>query len=214
MRMTASKKYLLIAAANLRRNFLAHIVLSVLLLLITPAIFGIANLDAKTAAIPLEMFVALMGTVLLTPVFLPEQQKEIRELVESRYTGQNSICLVRIAIGILTLLLLISGFVLYMKLNGCEFEVLPFILGTFAGALFLGALGLFSYGVSDSIVTGYMVPMVYYMLNMFSGSEHLGKLYLFSMARGSFKEKYWLFGTGVLLIILALLVKSIVRKKR
>jgi len=214
MHLTASRKYSLIASANLRRNYLPHIALSVLLLFITPVIFGTSNLDAKTAAIPLEMFIALNGILLLTPVFLPEQQKEIRELVESRYTSYNSVCLVRIIIAILIMLLLISCFVLYMKLNGCEFEVLSYIIGTFAGGFFLGALGLFSYGLSNHIATGYMIPMVYYILNMFSGSEHLGQLYLFSMAQGSFEEKFRLLASGVLLIILVLIVKSLVQKRR
>lgn len=214
MHLTASRKYLLIAMANLRRNFLPHIALSILLLLIAPLIFGTANLDAKTAAIPLEMFISLTGILLLTPVFLPEQQKEIRELVESRYTSHNSVCLVRIVIAILTMLLLISSFILYMKLNGCKFEILSNIVCTFAGGLFLGALGLFSYGVSDNIATGYMIPMVYYILNMFGGSEHFGRLYLFSMTQGSFEEKYWLLVSGILLIILVLLVKTFIRKRR
>jgi len=214
MRILVSKKYFLIAAANVKRNFLPYVVLSTLLLFMAPAIFGTANLDAKTSAIPLEMFIALIGIILLTPTFLPEQQKEIRQVIEAKYTDQNSIYLVRIGTAVLSMLLLISGFVLYMKLRGCEFDAISYILSTFAGGLFLGALGMFSYGVSSNISIGYMVPMIYYMLNMFAGSEHLGNLYLFSMTRGSSQEKYWLLGAGVSLIILTLFLKSIDKRTR
>ncbi|MDV3427830.1 MAG: hypothetical protein LIR50_12530 [Bacillota bacterium] len=214
MEISVLKKYFLILRANVKHNFLPHFALSVLLLIIAPVIFGTANLNAKTAAIPLEMFIALVGIILLTPVFLPDQQKEIREVVEAKYTNQNIIYLVRIVIAVLTMLLLISGFVFYMKQSGCKFNDVSYITGTFDGSLFLGALGLFSYGVSGSISIGYMVPMVYYILNLFGGSEHLGNLYLFSMTQGSFEEKYWLLGAGISLIILTLLMKSIGKKTR
>ena len=60
-----------IAKTNLRHNSLLSIVAAVLLCLITPLLIGTANLDRNSAAMPLEMFVSLIGIVLLTPVFQP-----------------------------------------------------------------------------------------------------------------------------------------------
>ena len=62
---------------NIRHNFLPHWGLAVLILILTPVIFGITKLDEASAAMPLEMFVSLIGVILLVPVFLPEQKDEV-----------------------------------------------------------------------------------------------------------------------------------------
>lgn len=214
MLISGLKKYYQIAWANLRHNFLPHFALSILLLAITPAVFGISNLTKAAAAVPLEMFAALIGIVLMTPVFLPEQEKEIRNVVEVKYINQNIIYIIRIIYAALSMLILISCFVFYMKLNGCNFDFDLYIFGTFAGSLFLGSLGLFSYGASENIAFGYMIPMGYYILNMLGGKKPFGNFYLFSMIQDSFREKYWLMAASVLLIISALLLKNLYRKTR
>ena len=66
-----------IAKSNLRHNFAPHFLLALVLLLLTPVLFGVANLDRTASAVPLEVFVSLTGIILLTPVFQPEQNPEI-----------------------------------------------------------------------------------------------------------------------------------------
>ena len=76
--MHSSKKQFLvleIAKINLRHNALLSIAVAVLLCLVTPFLIGTANLNRNSAAMPLEMFVSLIGIVLLTPVFQPEQNE-------------------------------------------------------------------------------------------------------------------------------------------
>lgn len=214
MRISVSEKLRAVAASNLRHNFAPHFVLSALMLLLAPLFFGTANLDAKTAAIPLEMFVSLTGIVLLTPVFLPEQSGEIRGVVEAKATDQTLVAAVRVCIALLAMLALAAAFVLYLKGNGCEVDVPAAIFGTFSGGLFLGALGLFACGLSDSPAVGYMVPTAYYMLNLFLGRESLGRLYLFSMTSGSMEGKYTLFAAGAGLTALTLLLKRAARSWR
>lgn len=208
MCISASEKIRSIAVSNLRHNFLPHFILSVLLLLLTPFVFGTANVDAKTAAVPLEMFVSLIGIILLTPVFLPEQSGSIRDVVESKATASVFVYSIRIGIALLSMLALIAAFVLYMKGNGCTVSPVSAVFGTFSSSIFLGALGLFIYGISDTLIVGYMAPMVYYMLNLFGGKKYFGKLYLFSMSSGNMSEKYWLISVGIVLILSVLLIKS------
>ena len=66
-------------------------------------------------------------------------------------------------------------------------------IGGYSSALFLGALGFFSAGISKNSIAGYMVSIIYYISNFFL-KEDLGNLYLFSMSAGSFREKNWLLG--------------------
>lgn len=214
MHMEVFEKYLFIAVKNLKHNYLPNLALSIFILLLTPVLFGINDLDAKATAVPLEVLVSLIGIILLTPVFAPEQKTEIREVVESKYTSYISVCILRTVTLLGISFLLITFFVLFMQASGCQITLSKYIFGTFAESLFLGSMGLLAYGISNNIAVGYMMPTVYYSLNFGGGSENLGKLYLFSMAKGSFEEKYWLFGFGVLLIILTFLFKSIVQKIR
>lgn len=71
MHLSSFEKYLSIAAKYLKHNFLPHFALAIAILLLTPVLFGVNDLDAKAAAVPLEVLVALTGIVLLTPVFAP-----------------------------------------------------------------------------------------------------------------------------------------------
>jgi membrane-associated HD superfamily phosphohydrolase len=212
--MSALEKYLAIAAKNLRYNFLPYLALGLAILLITPVLFGVNDLNAQEAAVPLELLVALLGIILYSPVFLPEQNSEIREAVEAKYTSYLSVCILRTVISLAASCLFIILFVLLMKANGCEVMFLKHAFGTFAESLFLGSMLLLAYGISGNIAVGYMVPAVYYAFNFSGSAEGLGKLYLFSMTKGSFEEKYWLLGIGVLFIVLTFCIKAVVQKKR
>lgn len=214
MRVSVFEKLWAVAASNLRHNFAPYFALCVLMLFLAPFFFGTANMDAKAAAVPLEMFVSLTGIVLLVPVFLPEQSEEIRGAVEAKATDQILVDAVRVGISLLAMLALAAAFVLYLKGNGCEVNVPAAIFGTFSGGLFLGALGLLACGLSNSATVGYMFPMVYYMLNLFLGSKSFGRLYLFSMESGSMAEKYALFAAGMGLTVATLLLKKAIRAGR
>ena len=203
--MHSSKKrfpVLEIAKINLRHNALLSIVVAVLLCLVTPLFIGTANLDHNSAAMPLEMFVSLIGIVLLTPVFQPEQNEEIDDLVSSKYCSTAKVHLIRTVYSAGMAALLICVFTVSMKLQSCD--VTPVLaLGTIADALFLGSMGMLTSAVTGNTVIGYMPPLLYYALNIGMGPK-LGSFYLFSMATGSYTAKLWLFVAGILMMAAAL----------
>lgn len=214
MFLTAVSKYSQIAKTNLKHNLARPLALALLLLFLAPILFGIRSLDETAAAIPLEMFVALIGIVLLTPIFTPEQDPEIRDLMETKDTSPTGICLIRLILATSCVLILIYGFAVIMTSYGSIFPLAQYVIGTFATAFFLGSLGLFCYVIFNQIAIGYMIPFGYYAFNMMSGSGNLGNFYLFSMSQASFEEKYWLIGSSVLLIGVILIIKKVVRKTR
>ncbi|MFC0414753.1 hypothetical protein ACFFHH_04680 [Cytobacillus solani] len=194
-----------IAKVNLRHNFLPHFLLCILLLLLTPVLFGISSLDNRAAAVPLEIFISLTGILLLTPIFQPEQDSTIDEITSSKYISNTVVYLIRIAYSILTLIMLISIFSLFMKVSASDMT-LPLYLGAVVTAMFLGSIGLFTASIFRNIAVSYMVPIVYYALN-FGGD--LGNFYLFSMMGGEFKPKIWLFAGSLMFIILSIYAKWI-----
>lgn len=191
-----------IAKTNLRHNSLLSIAVAAVLCLLVPLLIGTANLDQKSAAMPLEMFVSLIGIVLLTPVFQPEQNEEINDLVSSKYCSTEKVYLIRTVYSVVAAVLLIAIFTVYMKMRSCD-VTLVMALGTAADAIFLGSIGMLTSALTGNTVIGYMPPLLYYALNIGMGPK-LGSFYLFSMVTGSYTAKLWLFLAGLLMMAAAL----------
>lgn len=191
-----------IAKINLRHNSLLSIAVAAVLCLLVPLLIGTANLDQKSAAMPLEMFVSLIGIVLLTPVFQPEQNEEINDLVSSKYCSTEKVYLIRTVYSVAAAVLLIAIFTVYMKMRSCD-VTLVMALGTAADAIFLGSIGMLTSALTGNTVIGYMPPLLYYALNIGMGPK-LGSFYLFSMVTGSYTAKLWLFLAGLLMMAAAL----------
>lgn len=199
-----------IAKINLRHNSLLSIAVAAVLCLLVPLLIGTSNLDQKSAAMPLEMFVSLIGIVLLTPVFQPEQNEEINDLVSSKYCSTERIYLIRTVYSVTAAVLLVAIFTVYMKMRSCD--VTPVMaLGTAADAIFLGSIGMLTSALTGNTVIGYMPPLLYYALNIGMGPK-LGSFYLFSMAIGDYKAKIWLFVAGVVMMAASLLYQKIRRR--
>lgn len=182
------------------------------ILVIAPILFGTANLDRETSAIPLEMFLSLVGIVLFTPIFRPEEKKEIDDLVSSKYVERSRIYLIRVACAMLLAAGFVGAFALALRVRLCDVTWLQFA-GTVADAVFLGAVGMSAAALADNTVAGYMAAFVIYGINCGTG-RNLGNFYLFSMSISEYEPKVWLFVTGILLILTAFTVKCIRRRLR
>lgn len=182
------------------------------ILVIALILFGTANLDRETSAIPLEMFLSLVGIVLFTPIFRPEEKKEIDDLVSSKYVGRSRIYLIRGVCAMLLATGFVGVFTLAMRARMCDVTWLLFA-GTVADAVFLGAVGMAAAALADNTVAGYMAAFVTYGINWGAG-RNLGNFYLFSMSISEYEPKVWLFVTGMLLISASFTVKWIKRRLR
>ncbi len=143
------EKYWHIEKTNLKYHIPVHLLVCILLLFVSPFFMGVKNLTAQDTAKVLEMYVALIGIVLLTPVFLPEQDRGIRDLVCTKYLTSAVVYLVRIAGNIVLLILLAGLYIGMLAYNQCDFPVVRYFLGTLTQMLFMGGLGLFFYGLCE-----------------------------------------------------------------
>lgn len=206
----ASGSIFRILNVNLRHNFLPHLLLALVIAFLTPVVFGISSLSEREAAQPVEILLSLTGTVLLTPIFLPEQNENIRDLIRSKRIDHLAVCFIRLLYSVIFLAAIFAVFTLIMYGSESAVTVRHFI-GGFGSALFLGALGFFFAGVCKSCIIGYMVSMIYYISN-FAMKDELKELYLFSMSAGSFHEKYWLIGSSAVLFAAAFLWLKLIKK--
>lgn len=197
-----------IAKENLRHNLWIHAGIAFLLLCFSPLVLGVENLELPDTAKVLEMYVALLGIILIPPIFLPEQNQDLRDLIRSRYTKISSIYSIRVIESVLVLMLYLGAYLWILHSNGCQMEGLKYFAGTLAEMLFLGGLGVFAYSLTDNLIAGYMIPVFYYITAVGSGSKYMKVFYPFSMSQGSFTEKYWLFASGIVLIILGIWFRS------
>lgn len=206
------ERYLQIGKTNLKHNLPIHLCVAIAFLLLSPIIMSTQNLNAARTAKVLEMYTALLGIILITPVFLPEQDKDLRELVESKYTSRTAVTLIRLFEGTIFLTLLIGADIFVLKQNQCIFPVMYYYYGTMAEAVFLGGLGLCASSIFDQIAIAYMLPIVYYAINMGAGKKYVGNFYLFSMCGGSYREKVYLAFAGMVLIILGITYPYIIKR--
>lgn len=204
------EKYCAITKSQIRHNLWPQVLVSAALLVASPLIMGIRNLDPWQSAKVLETFVALIGIVLLTPVFYPEQDKNIRDTVRARYTPITGIYLIRIALGLLAGAGLLLAYIEVMKAGNCEMELGKFYFGTFAEMLAFGGLGIFAYGVSDNLIIGYMAPLVYYAAAIGDGGTHMKWLYPFGMMT-DYATKYWILAAGIVLGALGIWLRNLRR---
>lgn len=195
-----------LAKSNLKHNMALPAAVSAAILLMTPVLFGTANLDRETSAIPLETFLSLVGIALFTPVFQPEERKEIDDLVSAKYVSAGVVWLIRTACAMVFVTVFVGVFVFSMRLRLCDVSFVLFA-GTVADAVFLGGLGMMGAVCAGNTVTGYMAAFVYYGINCGAGMK-LGKFYLFSMCHSEYEPEIWLFGAGTFLILAALAVRQ------
>ncbi len=155
----------------------------------------------------MEGFVIIPGIVLLVPLLQPEHSREISEIVSSKVVSQRKIILSRIFIAVICLAVLFFSFAGIMKAFKCDFPYIKYVFGTFCSAIALGSTGLFASAVSGSTIIGYLVSISYFLFDKFTHGEYLSVFTLSSMQSGSFTEKYYILGLGILLSAAAVLKK-------
>jgi len=179
--------------------------------LLAPVIMGMEALNQYQAGQILDVYFSLLGIVLLTPLFMPEQNKDIRDLLASREYPLRNIQLLRLLQAVVILAVLNLLVLFQMKLGECTFPFGTYFCCAMANCVFLGGLGIFAYGITDHLVIAYMIPVFYYICCYGAGQKYLGKFYLFSLMTGDLENKIWLGTAGILLTAAGVVIRN--RKK-
>lgn len=202
------EKFLKISAVNFKYNLLPHLLVSMLLCLAAPLFIGTRNLDTYQVAKIMEAYLCLIGIILLIPVFIPDMNKDIRDLIASKRMPMYSLHIIRTLWALFFLVLMSLAFLWILKGENCAFDFGEMFYTVMANALFLGGMGMFVFALFDQAVFAYMIPLVYYVIN-FGGRKHFGNFYLFSMQVGHFTEKHYLLAGGLILMAGAVFVRKI-----
>lgn len=201
------ERYLSVGSSFLRRQYLPHLLVTLLLCIMSGFFVSFQNLSPEQAAKVMEMFVIFTGILLFTPLFMPEQNREIWLLEKSKQTSLWQLYLVRILEALVLLAVIVTVFIGILSLGNSEFEVGKLWLGSFTEILFLGAVGFCVSGITNQVVLGYMVSVLYFVGNI-GGSKYFGKLALFQMMKGDFAFIPWMMAGAVILLVAGIVIRE------
>lgn len=204
--MLKSKQFLLkVLIINVKHNLLPLCLLSMIIVILIPILFGTKNLDSKLVTAPLEMLLSTIGIVILTPIFLPEQRKDIEDVIRSKYIDVFYIYLIRIVCSVFSIIVFVLAASLFLYLNNCQINT-KIIFGVIADCIFLGSIGLFIFALTNNFVTSLMFTSIYYFINLIL-QKKIKMFNLFSMMENDYSPNIYLFITGILLIIFSIIIK-------
>ena len=169
----------------LKSSYIPHLLFTFLFCLASGGLMSFRNLDEGQAAQVMEMYVTFAGILLLTPLVLPEGNREIWQLEKSKEMPMWQLYLPRVLTALVVMAALVSIFPLIMKQGGGTFDYGRLWLGAFVEMLFLGSIGFAVSAITNQTVLGYMLAVIYYAVNM-GGGKYLGKFALFQMMKGSY----------------------------
>lgn len=206
------EKYGKVTASFVKRQYFPHLLLILLFVVFSGGFVSFRGLESAQAAKVMEMYVAFAGILLFTPLFMPEQDREIWDLERSKRTAMWQLYLPRILLALMVCILVISLFMGLMVRGGGNFDVGSLLLGAYCEILFLGSIGFFASAVTNQVVVGYMIAVVYYVVNI-GGGQYLGRFALFQMMKGEYGSWiYWLLG-AVALLASGVVVRERVRRR-
>ncbi len=78
-------------------------------------------------------------------------------------------------------------------------------------AMALGGFGFAAAIFSNSVIVGYLASIGYFLLNSLGNVSEDSIFYLFSMGKGNYSTKIWLFGLSLLVIVVVFIYE---RRKR
>lgn len=192
------RNYVNLISSFVKKQYYPHLLLVLLLALLSGGFVSLKGLESTQAAKVMEMYVAFIGLILFTPLFMPEQDKAIWNLERSKKTSMWKVYLFRMLPAVLICLLTIWMFLYQMKRGGGIFDFDILFRGSCCEIFFLGSIGFFVSAVTNQVIIGYMIAVIYYVVNI-GGNNYLGKFALFRMMKGDYGTwMYWLLGAVLL----------------
>ena len=169
------ENFLTILRANICMNYKNTFIPSILLLLITPLIYGTANLDYIKSAECLERMVALIGIPMFTSLFCREQSHDLYSMVALRPFPFRAVAALRIGISVADTFVLVMIFEVYMCACKSTFPFGAYAVRALAACTVLGFAGLLCASVAKNTVAGYLGAFCFYYVIQAGASDSVFK---------------------------------------
>ncbi len=194
------EKYGKLTISFVKRQYYPHLLLTLLFVAVSGGFVSFKGLESVQAAKVMEMYVAFTGILLFTPLFMPEQDKEIWDLERSKKTSMWKVYLPRLLLALIVCIAVISLFLGLMVKGGGMFDAARLFRGACCEIFFLGSIGFFASAVTNQVVIGYMVAVIYFAVNI-GGGKRMWNFALFKMMKGDYGTWiFWLLGAAALFV--------------
>ncbi len=194
------ERRLVIAKVSLKHNLAIYIIASLALCIATPLLMGTNNLNQMQVNSVIEKYICLVGIVLLVPMLVPDINKDIYQLVKSKKEPIQLIKLQRIVHSLVFLMAIGLVFLYYMKQNHNQFDFVDTYIRYIANSIFLGSLGVATVSISGQLVVGYMIPLMYFAINVVGDDKWFLYWKIISEPGEGLMGKLVLIGTGMFLL--------------
>lgn len=201
------QKNIKLAWVFLRYHFFPHIVLGCVFCCCSVFFVSFRNLNAEQCAKILEMYVSIIGILLLTPLFIPEQNLEIWSVKKAKKIPLWRLYCIRLSIACILITLIILAYLAVFKESNSFFEFDKMFLGSMSETLFLGSIGFFVSAVTNQVVLGYMASVMYYAINI-GKSDMFKHLALFQMMRGRYDFAIYMFMSASIFLVLGIFIRE------
>lgn len=190
---------------NLRLIPKINLIVAAASIVIIQVFFSLRMVDFRVMANIGEIFVSLLGIILIPGLAFIEDSSGLRETIYSKAVTPVIPAVIRLFYTVIILLLGVATFVGIAVLQGSVFDELSIIAGVFISAFIMGATG-YSIGIfTGNIALSYLVPFAYYCFEFLSKGRYTKEFYLFSLQRGYLAEEKWvLLAIGVLFVAISL----------
>lgn len=183
-------------------------IIAVLYGCLIPLAFSFKSIDYFEMIKISELYVPLIGIILLSYITSIERMNLIEELSYTKKFSFNFIFLIRFFINTLLIIIILIALFLYAKNQGAVFPFNKVFIGSLVSAVYLGVLALTGYNLTKNLAVGYMISFGYYFFEFSTKGKYTKDLYLFSLLKDSFTEKIYL----SICIVILLIINSIIIK--
>lgn len=194
-------------AGFLRFQYYPHLLLALVYCLVSQYFVSFRNLAEYQSAKVLEMYVIFLGIILLTPLFMPEQDREIWRLEQTKKTPLWQLYGLRLLVAVLLIVGIVTGFLLVMQQSNSEVPFQKMWLGALGEVIFLGSIGFCVSGITNQVILGYMLAVTYFAVNI-GKSKVFGQLALFQMMKGEYDFAGWMFLAAAVLFIAGIVIRE------
>lgn len=207
------EKSIKLSSCFLRFHYWPFIVFGALGTLVMPYLAGMDNLALPQSAYVLEHFFSIVGLVVLLPLYLPDVDSEALDIIRTKKTAYLRVILTRLVIILATGMVLLLLFLLLLGWHHSKVDFLRFFLAEEANLVFLGGLSALGFVVAKHPIPGLMLPMLYYVISLFTGKKYLKHLYLFTLPDKDWGSKVLLFAVGCTMLAGSMLLALHLRHK-
>ncbi|WBW98901.1 hypothetical protein [Oceanirhabdus sp. W0125-5] len=184
-------------------------IIAAILIGILPVVVGFRLIEHIEMVKLFELYLSLFGIMILGNIMEPEN-KNTNEVVRSKKLSIINSFIIRILIGIITILAFFSIVITFGKIGHGNFEVFQFVPGAVITALFLGMICTTVHNITRSMAAGYLISFCYYVFERSTLGKYTGDFILFGLLKNNYQSKYNLAGViiGLILLNMIILVKQ------